>query len=143
MSLLALNSVYNIKKGNDRYLWSRGKTFTPCTARTIIFQRKISLLFNSVYLVFFNTFVFSIASLFAVRYLWDVCNEDKCCVVTHHAAHARGAWLVYVHTYCVPTATLNQNKRSRLLYLGDTKLIIDSSKLCLPSPHEFPRYIFC
>ena len=100
-------------------------------------------LFNSVYLVFFNTLVFSIASLFAVRYLWDVCNEDKCCVVTHHPAHACGAWLGYVRTYCVPTATLNQNKRSRLLYLGDAKLIIDSSKLCLPSPHEFPRYIIC
>ena len=100
-------------------------------------------LFNSVYLVFFNTLVFSIVSLFAVRYLWDVCNEDKCCVVTHHPAHARGAWLGYVRTYCVPTATLNQNKRSRLLYLGDAKLIIDSSKLCLPSPHEFPRYIIC
>ena len=24
--------------------------------------------------------------LFAVRYLWDVCNEDKCCFVTRRAA---------------------------------------------------------
>ena len=29
------------------------------------------------------------------------------------------AWLVYVRTYCVPIATLNQNKRTRLLYLGE------------------------
>ena len=27
-------------------------------------------------------------------------------------------WLVYPRTYCVPIATLNQNKRTRLLYLG-------------------------
>ena len=31
-------------------------------------------------------------------------------------------WLVYVHRYCVPISTLNQNKRSRLLYLGDAEL---------------------
>ena len=24
--------------------------------------------------------------LFAVRYLWDVCNEGKCCFVTRRAA---------------------------------------------------------
>ena len=39
---------------------------------------------------------FSIAILFAVRYLWDVRNEDKCCVVTYHAADFRVAWLVYL-----------------------------------------------
>ena len=33
------------------------------------------------------------------------------------------AWLVYVRTYCGPIATLNQNKRSRLLYLGDAQII--------------------
>ena len=31
-------------------------------------------------------------------------------------------WLVYVRTYCVPISTLNQSKRSRLLYLGDAQL---------------------
>ena len=36
----------------------------------------------------------------------------------------RVAWVVYVRTYCVPTATLNQNKRSRLLYLGDAQIKI-------------------
>ena len=32
--------------------------------------------------------------------------------------------------YCVPIATLNQNKRSRLLYLGDTQTITDKSCKC-------------
>ena len=32
------------------------------------------------------------------------------------------AWLVYVRTYCVPIATLNQNERSRLHYFGDAQL---------------------
>ena len=38
-------------------------------------------------------------------------------------ADIRVAWPVYVRTYCVPIATLNQNKRTRLLYLGDTQII--------------------
>ena len=33
--------------------------------------------------------LFSIANLFAVCYLWDVCNTDKCCVVTQCAADIR------------------------------------------------------
>ena len=48
---------------------------------------------------------------------WVLGNEDKCCVVTQRAAHIRVAWLVYVRTYCVRIATLNQNKRTLLLYL--------------------------
>ena len=66
-------------------------------------------LFYSVYSVFPKS-LFSIANLFAVRYLSVVFNEDKCCVVTQRAADIRVAWLVYVRTYCVPVATLNQNK---------------------------------
>ena len=34
------------------------------------------------------------------------------------------AWLVYVRTYCVPIAASSQNKRSRLLYLGNVPRII-------------------
>ena len=37
--------------------------------------------------------LFSIANLFAVRYLWDVwdvCNEDKCCVATQRATDLLG-----------------------------------------------------
>ena len=36
--------------------------------------------------------LFSIADLFAVRYLWVVCNEDKCCVVTQRAADIYAGW---------------------------------------------------
>ena len=65
--------------------------------------------------------LFSMADLLAVRYLWVVCNEDKCCVVTQCAADFRVASLVYVRTYCVPIAILSQNKRTRLLYLATPK----------------------
>ena len=40
--------------------------------------------------------LFSIADLFAVRYLWVVFNEGKCCVVTQRAADIRVARLVYL-----------------------------------------------
>ena len=50
-------------------------------------------LFHSVHPIFPKSW-FSIADLFAVRYLWVVCNEDKCCVVTQRAADLRVAWLV-------------------------------------------------
>ena len=64
--------------------------------KTIIFQRE-----NLNYLIVcftqyavFQKSLFSIADLFAVRYLWVVCNGDKCCVVTQGAADIRVAWLV-------------------------------------------------
>ena len=45
----------------------------------------------------------SIANLFALRYLCDVCNEDKGCIVTHRATDIRVVglftWLVYVRSY--------------------------------------------
>ena len=34
--------VCTVKKGNERYLWSRGKTSTPFSARTIIFLIRIN-----------------------------------------------------------------------------------------------------
>ena len=67
-------------------------------------------LFHSVYRFFFRKFVFY-CRFVAVRYLWVVCNEDKFCVVTQRAADIRVAWLVYVRTYCLLIATLNQNSR--------------------------------
>ena len=106
--------------------WQWAKPFTPCAARTIIFQRK-----NLNYLIvcftqctlFLPKFVFScIADLFALRCLWVVCDEDKCCVVTQRAGDIRVARLVYVRTYCVPIATVNQNKRTRLLDLGEAQI---------------------
>ena len=84
-------------------------------------------LFHSVYLVFPKR-LFSVADLFGVRYLWVVFNEDKCCVMTQRAADIRVAWLVYVRTHCVPIATLNQNKRTRLLFLGDAQIISCTTK---------------
>ena len=73
--------------------------------------------------LFFKKFVF-IADLFAVSYLWVVCNEAKCCVVTQRTADICVAWLVYVCTYCVPVATLTQNKGTQLLYLGAAQIKI-------------------
>ena len=46
-----------------------------------------------MYIVFPEN-LFSIADLFAVHYLWVVCNEDKCCVVTQRAVDIRVSWLV-------------------------------------------------
>ena len=34
-------------------------------------------------------------------------------------------WPLYVRSYCVPIATLNQNKPSLLLYLGRAQIIIN------------------
>ena len=48
-----------------------------------------------------------------------MCNEDKRCVMTHPAADI----LVMLHVqYCVTIATLNQNKQSQLLHLGDAQI---------------------
>ena len=54
----------------------------------------LNRLFHSVYFVFSKR-SFSFADLFAVRYLWVVCNEDNCCVVTQRTADICVAWLVY------------------------------------------------
>ena len=99
---------------------------TVCCEDDYFPKRKFKLsnsLFQSVYFVFPKN-LFSIA----VRYLY-VCNEDKCCVVTQSAADIRVAWLVHVRTYGVSIATLNQDKRTRLLYLGDAQLINVTSLL--------------
>ena len=80
-----------------------------------------------VYLVFPKS-LFSTADLFAVRYLWVVCNEDKCCMCcdTPRGRHLRRLACIlaffYARTYCVPIATLSQNKRTRLLYLSDAQI---------------------
>ena len=67
-------------------------------------------LFHSEYRVFSKKFVFY-CRFVAARYLWVVCNRDKFCVVTQRAADIRVAWLVFVHTYCLLIATLNQHNR--------------------------------
>ena len=50
--------------------------------KTIIFQREnlnyLIVFFTLSVPCFFSIPLISIANLFAMRYLWDVCNEDKC-----------------------------------------------------------------
>ena len=61
--------------------------------------------------LFFSLNTFDFYCQFVCHALSEGCNEDKC----WQTCPSRVAWLVYVRTYCVPVATLNQNKRSRLL----------------------------
>ena len=65
-------------------------------------------LFHSAYLVFLINLI-SIADLFTLHYLWDVCNEDKCCVVTRYAADILVASLALftLTCICIPFATFN------------------------------------
>ena len=122
--------VCTMKKGNDQYLWCGRKTFTPCAAKTIIFQR-VNLnytLFHSVYLVF-SIRLFSIVNFFLPCVICGIYVTRINAVSWHIGRHLRrlliGLFnsLVYVHTYCLPIVTLNQNKRSPLLYLGDAQII--------------------
>ena len=103
MEFLSLSRRRSSLRNVPRRRWARrnvcrsqAKPFTPCAMKTIIFQRE-----NLNYLIVcftrypvFPKSLFSIADLFAVRYLWVVCKEDKCCVVTQRAADIRVAWLV-------------------------------------------------
>ena len=70
---------------------------TVCYEDDYLFQREnlnyLILCFTQCTLLFQKSW-FSIADLFAVRYLWVVCNKDKCCVVTQRAADIRVACLV-------------------------------------------------
>ena len=86
--------------------------------------------FHSVYIVFSIHLIF-ITDLFAVRYLCGMCNEDKCRVAADILVASLGIFLclVSVRTYCVPIATLNQNKRSRLSNgEGKPDLVIDQDQ---------------
>ena len=65
----------------------------------------------------------SIADLFAVCYLWDVFNEDKCCVVTHRAADILVAslglftWVAYVCKYVLLAYCNFESKQAILITL--------------------------
>ena len=98
---------------------------TACCEDDYFPKGKFKLFLNSFFThctLFFQKVCILLPIWFAARYLWVVCSENKCCVVTQRAADIRVAWLVYIRTYCVPIATLNQNKRTRLLYLGDAQI---------------------
>ena len=97
----------------------RGQLFSPKGKFNYL-----KVLFQSADLVF-SIRLISIADLFAVRYLWDVFNKDDCCIVTHRAADILIAPLglfTWARIACL-LPLLNQNKRSRLLYLGDAQII--------------------
>ena len=99
--------VCTMKKGNDWYLWSEGKNIHVVCCEENYFPwgkfKLFSSLFHSMYLVFSIRLV-SFANLFAVLYLWDVCNKDKCCVVTYRAVDIRIPWFVYLD--CLPSHLL-------------------------------------
>ena len=96
-ALPAMNSRYNKKKRTDRFLWSGVKTFTPCPARTIIFQREslnyLMASFTRCTLPF-QCVCFLLPSCLPRVSCGTYCNAHKCCVVTHRAADIRVAWLV-------------------------------------------------
>ena len=125
---MAMNSLHS-EKGQWTVPMVREKKRSRVCCEDNYFPKEKFKFFNSlfhwVYFVF-SILLFSIANLFAVRYLWDVRNEDKCCAVTHRLVDIRVAWLVYLASLSshvlLPIATLNQNKPSRLLYLGDAQI---------------------
>ena len=97
----------------------RGQLFSPKGKFNYL-----KVLFQSPDLVF-SIRLISIADLSAVRYLWDVFNKDDCCIVTHRAADILITPLglfTWARIACL-LQLLNQNKRSRLLYLGDAQII--------------------
>ena len=104
-----------MKKGNDLYLRSEGKNIhVVCCDENDFPWGKFKLFsiffFHSVYLVFSIRLV-SFANLFAVHYLWDVCNKDKCCVVTYRAVDIRIPWIVYLS--CLPWIKISHLDKAR------------------------------
>ena len=88
--------VGTIKKGNDRYLWSGVKTFTPCAARTIIFKREsVNYLIASFTrcTLPFQCVCFLLPICLPCVNCGTYCIAHKCCVLTHRAADIRVALL--------------------------------------------------
>ena len=103
----------------------------PCAVRIIIFKREsLNYLLASFTrcTLPFQCVCFLLPICLPCVSCGTYCNAHKCYAVTHRAADIRVAWLVYVRTYCVPIATLYQNKRTLLLYLGDAQIIKFSTK---------------
>lgn len=84
-----------------------------------IFSSKIALL------IMFITFNFFVPTLLEIVFLVKVGSSTPLAelfsnkLFTLFASLGLFTWLVYVHTDCMPIASLNQSKRSWLLYLGD------------------------
>ena len=94
---------------------------TVCWKNNYFSKRKFKLfnsLFHSVYLVLPKS-----------CFLLKICLPCVICgmyvmkinAVSWHSVRHTSASLVYVCMYFMPTATLNQKKWTRLLYLGDTQ----------------------
>ena len=129
--LLAMNSLYNEKGQWPVPMVLKENIHAVCCEDNYFPKGKFKLyntLFHSVYLVFVNTFVFY-CYFFLPCVICGTYVTRINAVSWHIGRHSRrlliGLFnsLVYVHTYCLPIATLNQNKLSRLLYLGDAQII--------------------
>ena len=130
--LLAMNSLYNEKGQWPVPMVRKENIHAVCCEDNYFPKGKFKLynsLLHSVYLVF-SIRLFSIANFFCRALSVGRIYVTRINAVSWHIGrHSRRLliglfnWLVYVHTYCLPIATLNQNKRSRLLYLGDAQII--------------------
>ena len=95
--------------------------YSHCAARTIIFH--FFLVCFPQCTLFFRKVCFLLPICLQCIICGSHVTKDKCCVVTKRAEEIRVAWIVYVRRYCKPIATLNQNKRTHLLYLGHAQII--------------------
>lgn len=90
-----------------------------------IFSSKIVLKIIPALLKMFITFNFFVPTLLEIMFLVKVGSSTPLAelfsnkLFTLFASLSLFTWLVYVHTDCMPIASLNQSKRSWLLYLGD------------------------
>ena len=82
--------------------------FTQCT---LFFQKVCFLLPICLPCVICGSYVTKINAV-----LWDIARQT-------FASLGLFTWFAYGRTYWVPIASLNQNKRNRLLYLGDAQII--------------------
>ena len=132
MSFLVMDSLYN-ENGKWQVpinVWSGGKTFTPCAARKIIFQKEnlnmiISSnaygLFYSVYLVFSFLF-FSFFSNF-VSYCQFVCRALSVAYVTRINA---GSWHIARQTILLALFTFARIACLLKLWIKTSELVSSS-----------------
>ena len=95
-----------LKKGVDRYLWSRVETFTRCCGDNYFPTGKFQFLIGSFTrcTLFFQYLYFLLLICLPCVSRGTHCNKNKCCVVTHRAADIQVAWLVFL--VCLPSHVL-------------------------------------
>ena len=85
-----------------------------------MFSSKIVLKIIPALLNMFIAFNFFLPTLLGIVFLVKVGSSTLLAeLFTLFASLGLFTWLVYVHTDCLPIASLNQSKQSWLLYLGD------------------------